>query len=87
MSHATSCFEVICKVTSCLKGHFLVILSEGAHVMANLNQNIHISKLKKWGVAKKHVFVGKGVKWSLARKMGVTNKNVSAERGQSQIDS
>jgi hypothetical protein len=37
MSHATSCFEVICKVTSCLKGHFLVILSEGASFMANLN--------------------------------------------------
>jgi hypothetical protein len=61
MSHATSCFEVICKVTSCLKGHFLVILSEGASVMADLNKNIHMTKLKKWGVTKKHVFVGKGV--------------------------
>jgi hypothetical protein len=29
---STSGFEVICKVTSCLKGNFLVILSEGASV-------------------------------------------------------
>ena len=43
-----------------------------------------------WGVAKKHVFVEKGVdliqqktgvKWNMARKMGVTNKNVTAEKG------
>jgi hypothetical protein len=32
MSHAYFRFEVICKVTFWLKGHFLVILSEGASV-------------------------------------------------------
>ena len=42
-----------------------------------------------WGVAKKHVFVEKGValvpqktgvKWGMAKKMGVTNENVTAEK-------
>jgi hypothetical protein len=45
MSHATSGFEFICTVTSCLKGHVLDILSEG--VMADLNQNIDMTKLNK----------------------------------------
>jgi hypothetical protein len=46
---STSGFEVLYTVTYSLKGHVLVILSEG--VMAYLKQNIDITKLKqsyKW---------------------------------------
>ena len=44
---STSGFEVICKVTSFPKGHLLVIHSEGASVMADVNQNIDMNELKK----------------------------------------
>jgi hypothetical protein len=45
---STSGFEVIFKVTSYPKGYLLVILSEGAgDVMADLNQNIEMTELKK----------------------------------------
>ena len=75
---STSGFEVIYTVTSCLKGHVLVILSEG--VMSDLNQNIYMTKLKqsyKWS----GMWQEKGlslvpkkprVYWGAARKTGVS---------------
>ena len=74
---STSGFKVLYTVTSGLKGHVLVILSEG--VMADLNQNIDMTKLKlsyKWS----RVWQEKGlslvpkksrVYWGAAKKMGV----------------
>jgi hypothetical protein len=65
-------------VTPCLKGHLLVTLSEGASVMADLNQNIDMTMKKsyKWS----GVWQEKGltlvpkrtrVDWNAARNMGV----------------
>jgi hypothetical protein len=77
MSHVYFRFEVTCRVTSGLKGHVLFILSEG--VMADLNQNIDMTKLKKsykWSVVWQEmglslVLKKKRVVWGVARKMGI----------------
>ena len=52
MSQVYFRFKVICKVASSLKGH-LSVISERASVMADLNQNIDMTKLEK--TYKKHV--------------------------------
>jgi hypothetical protein len=43
---STSGFKVICKVRSCQKGHLVFFLCQGASVIAYLNQNIDMTKLK-----------------------------------------